>query len=494
MTTPAAVAPTGPAGMVETWSTFIPPGKSLQKNLLGGGTVKGGQQQQQKIPARLEDVKIETKDVNSLQDATFIAVNQANARLVKSTGQAEVASKLEACNKKQKKAPVQKKRPLSPIVIVQDEQEVVNIDADDSDAILAMFLNKKVKTEKTMPTVQLPNDRVEQVPLPLVMGPSLPIHSLEAHQRRDNQLQLFAMTIERPHRATNDTIINTPPAVGVLNYCSQYKDEMPWFNVMQQAIANSDGKLSFQKTPVFRRSVLVTFLREPDPKCAYERPCVNLDREPRAHEGKVRCIAHRMSEQIWGEGKGFRLREMLFSDVYTKINSTIDNNARIMSEKKKSEQLVDPRIHLSNIPELCYMCHVWMVTEACLDQKNKSDERSRKDMTVSIPIGGPGGKIMIMLMNRFMVDIDKAGEYDRRMMVCSDDVAMGTWGPFPLWNQSNYIPVKIGNLGLLGFEETPNLLFRLPRTQSHVTGFSSVSNSAQSNLTSAARAVSTFRQ
>lgn len=127
-----------------------------------------------------------------------------------------------------------------------------------------------------------------------------------------------------------------------------------------------------------------------------------------------------------------------------------------------------------------------------MDQKNKSAERARKDMTVSLPTSN--GKTMVVLMNRFMVDIDKPGEYSRRVMLCSDDVAMGTWGPFPLWNKSNYIPVKITNLGLLGFEESPNLLFRPPRVPSQVIGSSNVSNSIQSNPTIVGRASSTSRQ
>lgn len=360
--------------MVQTWETFIPPGKSLKKNILGGGSAKN---LGPPVPSRLEDVKIEAKDVNSLQDATFMAVNQANARLVKRTGQAEVASRLESMNKK-KEAPspatsrAKKKRcndDQGGGAVVDVDAMVMNGDEEDADAILAVFLQKKVKTEPGLtpaqPIVVREEEKqpaMEMVPLPQVMPPSLPILSLEAHQRRDNQLALFALSIERPHRATNDMIINTPPAVGVLNYCSQYKDEMPWFAIMHKVVADSGGRLSFQKIPVFRRSVLVTFLRQPDPKCPYERPCGNLDREPRAHEGKVRCIAHRLSEELWGEGKGFRLREMLFSKEHTEINATLDNNARILRDKT-GERIVDPREHLPHIPELCYMCHVWYASQ-----------------------------------------------------------------------------------------------------------------------------------
>jgi hypothetical protein len=97
-----------------------------------------------------------------------------------------------------------------------------------------------------------------------------------------------------------------------------------------------------------------------------------------------------------------------------------------------------------------------------LDQKNKSDERERKDMTIA-----PETPNMVAILNRFMVDIDKPGEYDRRKMLVSDDVALGIWGPFPLWNKRHYVPVRISDTNLWGFEEMEDLLFRLPRYSPH---------------------------
>ena len=90
------------------------------------------------------------------------------------------------------------------------------------------------------------------------------------------------------------------------------------------------------------------------------------------------------------------------------------------------------------------------------------------------PTGGGGAEVIIF--NRFMVDIDKPGEYDRRKMLCSDDAAaLGIWGPFPMWSKRHYIACKVrhdsppsssgGGVGVeyRGFKETDALLFRLPR-------------------------------
>jgi hypothetical protein len=304
-------------------------------------------------------------------------------------------------------------------------------------------------------------------------APSVPIVTLEQHQRRDNETELFAYSIERPAlRAATEVIISTPPAVSALSFCAAAAAEdggVAWYNTYLKTL----GSVAFQNTPLIRRSVLITFLREPDTSVPFERPCFNLDREPLPHEQRVRCIAHRLSEEQLGAGRGYRLRELLYNDQCVKINRAV-------------AQRTDPMVHLTPVPELCYMCHVWMTTEACLDQRNRMEERKQKDLTVpgaSTP--PPAGGIPALIFNRFMVDIDKPGEYDRRKMLCSDDVtAMGVWGPFPAWNKRNYVAcmVRFPEKSLRGFEETDNLLFRLPRVP------------LQSGPTSAAPAVLTFRQ
>ena len=62
----------------------------------------------------------------------------------------------------------------------------------------------------------------------------------------------------------------------------------------------------------------------------------------------------------------------------------------------------------------------------------------------------------VVVFNAFMVDIDKPGEYDRHCLLTGDDVGMGIWGPFPLWNERNYVPWRDpqgGPQALRGFQE-----------------------------------------
>jgi hypothetical protein len=80
-------------------------------------------------------------------------------------------------------------------------------------------------------------------------------------------------------------------------------------------------------------------------------------------------------------------------------------------------------------------------------------------------------------------------------MLASDDVALGIWGPFPLWNERNYLPVVISSHGnLRGFQESDALLFRLPRAASLRTGSESAKDSTRSTPIGAVPALSNIRR
>lgn len=426
--------------------SFLPEGKPLKRNLLTATTAAEAKP--------LASVKIEDREMSAIKDSAWLSTNHATERLMQSSGGEEPAKAIAVHNKEDIEAkttrPSKSKKRVPATKPKKREKDKEEEEEDQEDQPL-----KK-------PTLKEPV--LVDVPYPV---------PLEQHNRRDNQVALFAYNIERPHRPTNEALLATPPATAVLNYCATFKSELPWYSLGHQTVANSRN-LTYQRVPIFRRSVLVTFLREPD---QYERPCFNLDREPLPNEERVRCIAHRMSEEALG--KGYRLRELLFNDQSIKINAAIANGK-------------NPMEHLYQIPEMCVMCHVWLTTEACLDQKNRLAERGKKDFT-SPPEGGGG--VSVVIMNRFMVDVDKPGEYDLRKMLCSDDVSLGIWGPFPMWNRRNYIPCTVGQKGLRGFEESDNLLFRLPRVPLQMIEFSTAESvSIQSAPTFAAPANMTSRQ
>lgn len=264
-----------------------------------------------------------------------------------------------------------------------------------------------------------------------------PIETLEQHAVREDRIKRFALNLEQSSRTVEDVVIATPSfsEIDVLAYCSQHKDEMPWFVSMEKYVAGS--VYEFPDVPVLSRKKIVDFLREPNPLDRKERYCFNLDRAPLPHEGKTQCVAHRLSEERLGPGKGFRLRELVI--------------------------IMD-----GSIPEYCYLCHLWLTLCRAIDQRDRTEERMRANMVTPATRGDD----KIMIMNRFMVVVDQPGEYDRTKMLVSDKINTGIWGPFPLFNENNYV-LDCRKGSLRSFVETDNLLFRLTRvsqpTQSTLT-------------------------
>lgn len=351
---------------LETWQTYVP-----ERPLHNTSTQRSVFQQQQK---KQQPVSVETSTaptrIHSLQDEIWKSTQKASVRIVKRSSEASIVT-----------APGKGA-------------------ADASTARVAVD--------------HAPQDQVAE------------IQPLEDVPRRDNDLELFAMEMERrPLRPSNELILELPPAVETLAYCSQFKHStMPWFVGGQKTIA-ANPDIGPPVIPLYTRAYLQPFMREPDPRTTHERPCFNGEQ----------CIARRLSEQRLGIGQGFCLRELLNVTQCTQINAALAHRG--------GTRPADPTQFLSKIPEMCVMCHVWKVTEAALDQKDSNDEA-------------------VCVLNRFMVDIDKPGEYSRHCLLAGDAVAMGIWGPFPLWNERHYVLWKDPKgTGLRGFQELEDMLFRL---------------------------------
>lgn len=326
------------------------------------------------------------------------------------------------------------------------------------------------------------------------------VQPLEDAQRRDKDLELFASTMERrPLRPSTQLVLVAPPAMEVLALCAQYKrTSMPWFRGAHATLAANPG-LDLPKVPVYERAYLAPFMREPDPKASYERPCLNLDRDPYpGEEGRLRCIAHQLSERKFGPRGAYRLRELLHSATVVQINASL---ARVPA-KRGELPIHDPRIHLSEVPEVCVMCHVWMIFDEALNQKNRREERlllqrltAGAEASMELP---PVPDDIIMVLNKFMVHFDKPGEYSRDALLAGDEVGLGIWGPFPLWQERNYVPwVDPAGTGLRGFQEVDDMLFQqapAPSRAIESTQVTQVDASTRSNRTSATAVVTKSRR
>lgn len=411
---------------LKQWNLHLPANKQLNKTVLAPLAAVTSAA----APPLTRNPATDDKLVGSLKDSTWLGANAASERLArKSTATTKRTPALNATWKDhstkdgeayETKKQRYKKRP---------------------NAAVAAAAPNAAAAAATPQSAAAKGAPLEVVNAPLVAPTQ--IVTLEQHRTRNAQTNLFALNIERPVRsATTAMIIDTPPPVAALSYCALLpSSEVPWYEVTMNAIA-ARPNMSFPKTPLMRRSVLMTFLRAPDPNMPYERPCFNLDRAPYAYEEgmRMRCVAHRMSAEQLGDKNAFRCRELLYNGQMVKINAALATRGA-----------EDPRNHLHDIPELCYMCHIWLTTEAALDQCNRPSARSADDM--------------LIVFNKFMVLADQVGEYHRNATLCSADVSIGIWGFFPRWNERNYRAGKL-SCGLPGFEENEEMVFREARKSS----------------------------
>lgn len=289
---------------------------------------------------------------------------------------------------------------------------------------------KKREREK----METPQAHVSQVLPPQVSSPR--IANLEQHLHRTDQPALFAAQVADTGRSSTDIVVKLPSAAEVLADAMKYADNRPWYQGMQKLISSQDA-YTYPDVPVLSRKTIATFLREPNPRKPYERACFN---PTVAQEGRFECIGHMLSERLLGKGKGFCLREMLLCDEEARIRNALENGG-------------DPTVFLSQIPEMCILCHLHMALVDAIKQRDRLEEDNDG----------------VLIINRFMVIIDREGEYDRTKMLTGDKVKTGIWGPFPLFQEDNYIPSTLmddNGVRLRCFKESENLLFRPARVSS----------------------------
>jgi len=425
---------------IEKWHSFVPDGNldTIRKSVATATT-------KTTLPPTIRAAHVQQSQVKATSDATFNLMNQAAVNMVRNAS-VDPEPVIESLEKRHQ-------HDLQVKATIKHEKKVAKKRHTVPEAA-APAAPPAAAAAKKQKTVEVP---------PVRTIDELPVETLEQHNKRDDQLSLFTSNMQRISKPVNDIVINAPPTTEVLAYCAKFKQEFPWFTSMQNLVTSSDT-YEYPDTPVMRRSYLMNYLFEPDPSKLWQRPCFNLDREAHPHEMRARCIAHRMTEQHYGPGKGFRLRELLMVDTQTKVEHAVQHKR-------------DPSVHLGPIPELCYLCHLWISLRDSTHQRDKADERARKDMTDDT---NPA----VTIINKFMVYVDQAGEYDRNKVLTSDKVSMGIWGPCPIFNECNYVHTT--KLGLRGFEETDNLLFHPAQAQLHQRNTSGSSRSSHTAASSQA--------
>lgn len=471
---------------LKSWETYTAPGKL--------NNLKEQQQQQKRKqvddddddigPAKFKLKPLKPSDTKSLNDSAFTSANQATVNLMKQQSNPTDAShsaaqSLSDLHEKQLEIKFKLKMKSSNNgTKTKDNKNNKKKHAKKTNVKRESARDEQEEEEEEQSmTNPAPQKRTKAVQTPFAQdNMDDEIEELEEHVLREDDHELFAMRTQQMARPTNDVIIATPPASEVLKMAKKYDENCSWFHLMQRAVASSVSRVDYPDVPVISRKVLVHMLRECNPSITWERQCANADYNPMPYEGRMRCIAHTMTEELLGPGKGFRLREMLMPETMVRINDAIEHGR-------------NPMDHLTPINEMCYLCHLWTALRDCTEQRDriKLREEEQKDLT---QIYEPAASIeddKVVIINRFMVVIDQLGEYDHTKMLSGDQVNLGIWGPFPLFNRQNYVYTDNyphGQVsGLRGFLESDNLLFRPARVLSHRMSSSQRTFSIQSTHT-----------
>jgi hypothetical protein len=467
--------------MMKAWGTYVPAGKLEKLNAQVVPTAPRATLVHTE-PQRLTDVAVD--GVNALGDTTYASANRLYSARVKETGDLDIAERHSRMHDEleHKKAAHKVKKRRNRITIRGSSSPKGKEEEEEGEQDEAVISPKHRPRRVAVP---MPSAAQEEG-APVVRGvlSGLPVKTLEDQQCAGNQLELFNISVERSGRATSDIILNIPPPVKVLSYCRQFKNkECAWFYGINNMVADTEACVEYPNVPVLTREYLGTFMREADSKEPYERPCFNLTRAPYMGEGKIHCVAHRLSEAALGEGKGYRLRELLLPEQMTQINAAIEHN-----NNKTTVHPVDPREWLDRVPELCAMCHVYVANMEYTKQKDKEVERERMNSTAS-----GAYDTGIVILNKFMVVPNRVGEYPLNKTLSGDANPLGIWGPFPVWSDRNYIPVMVGGGGLRGFLETDNLLFQGPQRSQQI-GSSLRTPCSRSTPTPPSQQSTSFRQ
>ena len=329
-----------------------------------------------------------------------------------------------------------------------------------------------------------PRKRGRPVELPQHVPEPTVIKSMEDLMACEESLALLNCNPQRAENPTSQVIERIPPQHDVIALCAQQYENNPiWYDQMIAKIIQSKGTLTVPDVPLFTREYLAPFFRQARPN-SFERSCINLDRPAMPNEPKVRCIAHYMSEEVLGPGKGFRLRELLFKDEMVAVNRILADNEKAkhsfqtnkITKKDYLSRVKDPAEVLTGPHEMCVLCHIWMSNKAYIDKRDRAIERNSR-----IKVDGSGDleDDYVTVLNRFMVVPDQPGEYALRMCIPGDINFVGIWGCFPIWNINNYVVGKSTSDGTPCFYETDRLLFQPARDLRQIDP----SNSNRSNTT-----------
>lgn len=264
------------------------------------------------------------------------------------------------------------------------------------------------------------------------------------------QQEMYKERLRELGKDPKEVIGRKPPKtnVQILSYVKKYgQGDIFYIKMMNHNVVGSSiDNVKHPKLPPLSRVYIKEFLREPN-EGDFERPCINLCRNPYVGESGFMCESYRISARDLGEKNAFKARELWFPHQESKIKSAIQlkNN---------------PADHLPEKPGWCYLCHLLFVANKYLEDKNKKLEKEQVDHAKHKPDTSNNDKIFAW-KNQFTIETDKFGEYKSRFLWPVDGEQICVYGKFIKYDSKLYKVIE--KQGIKTIIESDELVFRLSR-------------------------------
>ena len=408
------------------------------------------------LPKTLDDVQdVDQSKIKSLNDNTFVTVNDLDNRRNLETGQYEVFARRQQQERNHEEAKNNRRQQQ------QKKQRMLNSNRTSANDASDDAVNGNERTHFKPP---MEKERIG----PLSPVKELPVENLDEHHYAEDDNMLFTQKL-RKRRSEQESIASIPSRNTIMSYVAKYKDELPWFQHNINTVINTEG-LDFQKMETVNRAYIALYLREVDPNAPDERPCMNLDHDPVHGEIGFRCESHRLSSDWMGSEKAFKCREFLLPSIHTQIAAAKKHNRRVEMAKRKAKSSatdasdkaplvsLNPCKWLPEVPEMCFLCYLKFVNRCYFGELFNDVERNNTDLTNAEATPNNSENDDMSIYHKFMVDVGP-GEYALRYTLTGDRCPHGIVGPFPLYMESCYVPQKKED-GLWHFDESDELVFR----------------------------------
>lgn len=256
-----------------------------------------------------------------------------------------------------------------------------------------------------------------------VMG-DLPIETLRQHALRNDNDARFLTQDALLHRIPDEVVASVIPYQDVIAWIVERAEKPLWFRNLSQLCVDSETDLP--ELEVLTWAYVQDMLREPDPSCEWERPCLPpVDGNTGQYYA---CESMRMG--------GPMLREFLLpSEHKTLMRAVHEAKKNPRNARQIIQDALPPQRHM------CFLCYQQCTTTAFTRRKfdneqrkaNKRNQRKLDNMT---------------LIHDYIMAVHVPGEWDIDHTLPGYEEPCGLAGPVLTHNHRDYVPKTFarGNL------------------------------------------------